>query len=57
MGRRLNTYVHVDGQAYGPGSDVPAEVAERITNPDVWEGSDEQEPPAPAKTRSARAKG
>ncbi|MFE5658370.1 hypothetical protein ACFQ9H_19535 [Streptomyces sp. NPDC056517] len=30
MSRRLIAYVHVDGQAYGPGDDVPAEVAERI---------------------------
>ncbi|MFD0078229.1 hypothetical protein ACFVIY_38010 [Streptomyces sp. NPDC127166] len=30
MSRRLIAYVHVDGQPYGPGDDVPAEVAERI---------------------------
>jgi hypothetical protein len=30
MARRLRTYVHVDGTAYGPDDDVPAEVAERI---------------------------
>lgn len=40
MGRRLNTYVHVDGIAYGPESDVPDEVAERITAPGVWVDSD-----------------
>jgi hypothetical protein len=34
---RLNTTVHVDGQAYRPGVDVPDEVAAKITNPDVWE--------------------
>ncbi|CAL9592477.1 hypothetical protein SUDANB1_05253 [Streptomyces sp. enrichment culture] len=30
MARRLNSYVHVDGVAYGPDDDVPAEVASRI---------------------------
>ena len=33
---KLNTYVYVDGQAYGPGDDVPAKVAEQITAPGVW---------------------
>lgn len=36
MGRRLSTFVHVDGVAYGPDDDVPDEVAEKITAPDVW---------------------
>jgi hypothetical protein len=35
-GRKLSTYVHVDGVAYGPDDEVPAEVAERITAPGVW---------------------
>lgn len=35
-GKKLNTYVHVDGVAYGPDDDVPAEVAKKIDNPDVW---------------------
>lgn len=35
-GRKLAGYVHVDGVVYGPDSDVPAEVAEKITNPDAW---------------------
>jgi hypothetical protein len=30
MARRLSTFVHVDGVAYGPDSEVPPEVAERI---------------------------
>lgn len=34
--KKLATYVHVDGQEYGPDSDVPADVAKKITNPDVW---------------------
>jgi len=42
------TFVHVDGRIYGPDSDVPSDVAARITNPDAWD-----EPPAakqPPKT-------
>lgn len=35
--RRLATYVYVDGVAYGPESDLPAEVAKVITNPKAWE--------------------
>lgn len=34
--RKLQAFVYVDGQAYGPGSDVPAEVAKQITNPKAW---------------------
>lgn len=30
MGRRLNAFVHVDGEWYGPDSKVPAPVAEKI---------------------------
>lgn len=44
-GRRLNTHVHVRGQVYGPDSDVPPEVAEQITNPDVWDGDEPAAPP------------
>lgn len=36
MARRLNTFVYVEGVAYGPDSEVPDEVAERITAPGVW---------------------
>lgn len=36
MGRQLVAFVHVDGQVYGPGDDVPDEVAEKITNPKAW---------------------
>ncbi len=35
-GKKLAVYVTVDGQQYGPDSDVPAEVAKKIDNPDVW---------------------
>lgn len=41
MAKKLKTYVHVDGAAYGPDDDVPAEVAKKITNPDVWEGAED----------------
>lgn len=44
MGRRLNTYVHVRGAVYGPDADVPAEVAEKISNPNVWADSGDREP-------------
>lgn len=52
--RKLKICVHVDGVRYGPDDELSAEVAEKITNPDVWaEGSDlpepvVDEPPAPA---------
>jgi len=48
MADKLAVYVHVDGQAYGPGDEVPTDVAKRITNPDAWEGGEvpvfEEEP-------------
>ncbi|MER7167038.1 hypothetical protein ABT336_13350 [Micromonospora sp. NPDC000207] len=43
--RRLATYVHVGGRRYGPDDDIPDEVAEKITNPNVW-AVDGDEPPA-----------
>lgn len=36
-GKNLVTNVHVDGEVYGPGDDVPADVAKRITNPKAWD--------------------
>lgn len=36
MPRKLNTWVHVGETRYGPDDAVPDEVAEKITNPDVW---------------------
>jgi len=39
VGRRLNTFVHVDGVAYGPDSEVPAEVAKRIGD-HAWQQDD-----------------
>lgn len=53
MGRRLNTYVHVDGVPYGPDDDLPEEIAERIVAPWVWEGSEEADP-APVEKPPAR---
>ncbi len=38
--RKLVAYVHVDGKVYGPGDDVPAKVAEAITNPKAWADAD-----------------
>lgn len=46
MSRRLRTFVHVDGRAYGPGDEVPDEVADQITNPDVWDEDTDDEPDA-----------
>lgn len=34
--RKLASFVHVNGTAYGPDSDVPADVAALITNPAAW---------------------
>lgn len=34
--KELAAFVYVDGQVYGPGDDVPADVAKQITNPDAW---------------------
>lgn len=40
MPRSLNTNVFVNGTWYGPGQVPPAEVAELITNPKVWDGDE-----------------
>lgn len=44
MPRSLNTNVFVNGNWYGPGQVPPAEVAELITNPNVWDGDEESTP-------------
>lgn len=49
MARRLNTYVHVDGTAYGPDDDVPAEVAERIGDHAWADDSDQGDGGEPAE--------
>lgn len=51
-GRKLTTYVHVDGQAYGPGDEVPADVAKRITNDKVWAEEPKQAPKSAPKSDS-----
>lgn len=48
---RLRTYVTVRGVTYGPDSEVPADVAARITNPKAWDG------PAPAAAGDSVAAG
>lgn len=40
-GRRLKTFVHVGGTAYGPDDDVPADVAEQIGDHAWADDSDE----------------
>jgi hypothetical protein len=47
---KLNTHVNVDGTWYGPGSEVPDEVAAQITNPKAWDGDS----PAPAEGEGKR---
>ncbi|MEU7905309.1 hypothetical protein [Actinoplanes sp. NPDC049118] len=34
--RRLAAWVIIDGRAYGPDHDLPADIAARITNPRAW---------------------
>ena len=50
MGRQLAAYVHVTddrgaSHGFGPGDDVPAWAAAKITNPDAWSADD----PEPAE--------
>lgn len=42
--RSLNTNVFVNGEWYGPGQVPPAEVADLITNPKVWDGDESSVP-------------
>lgn len=44
MAKELVRTVVVDGTVYAPGDDVPADVAEQITNPAAWESEDEPTP-------------
>lgn len=39
QGKALVAFVHIGGEVYGPGSEVPVDVAKRITNPAAWGGS------------------
>lgn len=52
MSRKLNTYVHVGENRYGPGDDVPDEVAEQITNPYVWVDDDQPTAHTPVDVES-----
>lgn len=45
--RRLNTYVHVDGEWYGPDDDVPAAAARRI-GAHAWADADQDADTGPA---------
>lgn len=54
MPRSLNTNVFVDGNWYGPGQVPPAEVAELITNPKVWDGDEPAESTADAVKQPPR---
>jgi len=45
--------VFVEGRAYGPGPDVPDEIAEQITNPKAW--AIPPAPPAPPR-RAVKSK-
>lgn len=49
MARRLNSFVHVDGEWYGPDSKVPAPVAEKIGD-HAWEDVGGDAEPADPKT-------
>lgn len=41
MTRKLVRNVHIDGNWYRPGDIVPADIAERITNPKAWDSAPE----------------
>jgi hypothetical protein len=62
MGKRLVTHVAVGGVVYGPEDDVPADVAELITNPKAWgedppaNGDDEKPAAKPAAKKTAAKK-
>lgn len=57
MSRTLNTYVYVDDKWYGPHSVVPAEVAEKIGNPKVWDGEAEPAAPEPSVVKEPPRRG
>jgi hypothetical protein len=49
--RKLARHVTVAGKTYGPGDDVPAEIAEQIRNPKAWiADADEVADPYEGKT-------
>jgi hypothetical protein len=61
---KLVRRVDVDGNWYGPGDDLPEDVARKISNPKVWEGgkapqfdtaAEDEQPPAAPEQDSAVA--
>jgi hypothetical protein len=57
MTRSLNTNVFVNGTWYGPGQVPPAEVAELITNPKVWDGDELEAAVDTAEVKQPNRKG
>lgn len=55
-GKKLATFVTVDGTQYGPDDDVPADVAEKIENPDAWEQPDEEAPKSSSRSSKSSDK-
>lgn len=51
MGRKLAATVFVGDRAYGPGTDVPDDVAAQITNPAAWA---DDEPTVGARAEDVR---
>jgi hypothetical protein len=54
-GRKVAAYVHVAGQVFAPGDEVPDDVAKKITNPAAW-GDDEADDKPAESTRKAPAR-
>lgn len=54
MGKKLAKNVHVGGEVYGPGSEVPDDVAEQITNPKAWEDEADEKPARPARSSAKK---
>lgn len=59
MAKKLATYVHVNGNVYGPDDDLSADVAKAITNPKAWgekpTSDDGSEPPRTGKGSGVEA--
>lgn len=51
--KKLARHVTVAGTTYGPGDDVPADVAEKITNPKAWVSLEEDAPTDDSADRDA----
>lgn len=65
MAKKLTTYVHavehddkgkLTGRSgsFGPDDELPDWAAKAITNPDVWEGTEAGDNPAPEQPRTPR---